>query len=334
MSEVVGIGLTDGFLTVLERSSDGLHLSSVGMDPRGEAALTDDNTGAGPRTDPETYGVVDEIIVLPDPIDLETDGDAFTPRGVPFDADGNFVPDTITWSRDPAAAAGSNCELEETAVSSAHFAQYQGPNHGTIGYGEVFSFSKTFKARERRYVQFDLDIVIDSAPNQSHLMVDMDLQTGTILGSLDSTGQPGWFFKFASGPTLTSAAGGYYTLAFTFQIDSDELPEDDGLGGGFNNLYIASVFEEHWYVSLSTGSGFGGGDLNYLGVLGSGILLDPTFPTPLATTGVTHTPFSNAGASVNPTTGRITPGPDEEVFDLIATIGAVTGEVVVTIADP
>ena len=329
MSNIATAGLSDGFLSVLEQDADGLHLLSIGMDPRGEAALDTTNTGSGPRTDPPVYGAVDTITVWPNPIALEPSDDPFAPFAVPLDSVGEFVPTAPVWSRDPAASPGSDCELEETAVTDYHIGQYQGPNHGTITYAEVFAFSKTFKVRERRYVELDLDIVIDSAPNQSHLVVDMDLQTGTVLSWDDSTTAGGWFFKFATGPTLTPAAAGYYTLAFTFQIDSNDLTEGD-----FNTTYAASIFEEHWYVVLSLGTSFTGGDVNYLGTAGSGILLDPTFPTPLDTTGVTHTPFSAAEATVNASTGVITPGPAEETFDLIATIGAVSGISVVTVGTP
>ncbi|UOF81158.1 putative T1Ss secreted agglutinin rtX [Caudoviricetes sp.] len=87
---IVGVSLTDGRVSLITRYSDGLHLSVIGLDPRGDASL-----GSG---SPTVVGPLASLVVVPSPISLTTGEATFEFTALGYDADGNEVTITPVWS--------------------------------------------------------------------------------------------------------------------------------------------------------------------------------------------------------------------------------------------
>lgn len=87
---IFGLSVGDGQVSIVSRHSDGLHLSVMGLDPRGT-----DDFGSGSDIQ---AGALDLLVVVPSPVLLPT-GEAtfaFTARG--YDEDGNPTAVEAVWS--------------------------------------------------------------------------------------------------------------------------------------------------------------------------------------------------------------------------------------------
>lgn len=87
---LAGLSIVDGRMDLLSLHKDGLHLSAIGLDPRGS-----DDFGTG-LTFPS--GTLQTIVVVPSPIKLPVDGATFQFTALGYDEFGNSVAVTPVWS--------------------------------------------------------------------------------------------------------------------------------------------------------------------------------------------------------------------------------------------
>ena len=319
MSDVAGIGLTDGFLTVVAQYADGVHLSSMGLDPRGEAALTTTNTGTGPgRTPPSSDDPLDTITVAPTPIDIPADDPPVTFVPIGRTAGGGYKPVTPTWTRDPVAPAGVR-RLEETTISPAGFHVWsEDPVFLVFAWNATNAFNQVFTEDERSHIYI--------ARSMNHPIygistaeVFVDLTSGTVLYSAVSG-----VFVFTVSPA-TTAVGSGWRVQFTVGIDSGATVE--ATWNGSNTVDLSDQ------LILAAGPTLPG-DLSYIGTTGYGIILDATYVgvgEPDDFTNCSLVEAASAGSSIDASTGILTPGSISETFDVVATVGAVSGAAAVTI---
>ena len=319
MSDVAGVGLTDGFLTIVERGVDGAHLSSVGLDPRGEAALSATNTGTGPgRTPTGSDEPLDTITVAPDPITLDTDGPDQPFTAIGRDASGGYKPTTPVWSRNP-PAGGPTRRLEETTISPADLHSWNGDGFAvTLPWSSAYAYDHTFTADEREYVYISLALSHTAYAGSVYCVVN--LNDGSIVTSADSGD-----IVFTVSP-YTTAAGAGWRVRFSIGADAGSTVE-----ATWNSTPGCTLTAG---LSLLAG-GTLPGDFIYVGTTGYGIIIDETAIVDGSDGSFSNTAFSETAstdATIDAATGVLTPGASAEVFDVVATSGAITGSATVTIS--
>lgn len=87
---VIGLNVADGKAALFVRYSDGIHFNMMGLDPRGAAEL-------GSALD-STTGALASLVVSPTPVSMPTGGSTIEFVAFGFDASGNLIDVTPTWS--------------------------------------------------------------------------------------------------------------------------------------------------------------------------------------------------------------------------------------------